>query len=58
MFITFFEIKGIVHKEFDPEGQTVSSAYYCDFYSDCVKMCEDYALNFGDKKTVLSQCTI
>jgi hypothetical protein len=21
------------------------------FYSDCVKMCEDFALNFGDKRT-------
>jgi hypothetical protein len=24
------------------------------FYSDCVKMCEDFALNFGDKKLVVA----
>jgi hypothetical protein len=30
MLIIFFDIKGIVHKEFALAGQTVSSAYYCD----------------------------
>jgi hypothetical protein len=30
MFITFFNIKGIVHKEFVLEGQTVNFAYHCD----------------------------
>jgi hypothetical protein len=30
MLIIFFDIKGIVHKEFVLEGQTVNSAYYCD----------------------------
>jgi hypothetical protein len=30
-----------------PPGTTVNSAYYCD----CVKFCEDFALNFGDKRT-------
>jgi hypothetical protein len=28
--IIFFDIKGIVHKEFALAGQTVNSAYYCD----------------------------
>jgi hypothetical protein len=30
MIIIFFDIKGIVHKEFVVAGQTVNSAYYCD----------------------------
>jgi hypothetical protein len=47
MLIIFFVIKGIVLKEFTPAGQRVNSAFYCD----CVKMCEDFAPNFGDKRT-------
>jgi transposase len=30
MLIIFFDIKGIVHKEFALAGQTVNSEYYCD----------------------------
>jgi hypothetical protein len=30
MLIIFFDIKGIVHKEFILAGHTVNSAYYCD----------------------------
>jgi hypothetical protein len=30
MLIIVFDIKGIVHKEFDLTGQTVNSAYYSD----------------------------
>jgi hypothetical protein len=30
MLITFFDINGIIHKEFVLAGQTVNSAYYCD----------------------------
>jgi hypothetical protein len=30
MLMTFFDIKGIVHKEFVLAGQTVNSTYYCD----------------------------
>jgi hypothetical protein len=30
MLIIFFDIKGIFHKEFVLEGQTVNSAHYCN----------------------------
>jgi hypothetical protein len=49
MLIIFIDIK--VHKEFVLAGQTVNSAYYCDFYSDCMKTCEDFGPNFGNKRT-------
>jgi hypothetical protein len=48
---TEIDIKGIVHKEFIMKEQTVNSTYYCDIYSDCMKMCEDFPPNFGDKRT-------
>jgi hypothetical protein len=51
MLIIFLEIKGIAHKEVVLAGQTVNFAHYCDFYGDCVKMCEEFAANFGDDRT-------
>jgi hypothetical protein len=29
--------------------QTVNSTYYCDFFGDCLKVCEDFGPSFGDK---------
>jgi hypothetical protein len=51
MLIIFFHIKSIIHKEFVLADQTANSAYYCDVYGDCFRMCEDFAPNFGDKRT-------
>jgi hypothetical protein len=48
--IIFFDIKGIILKEFAMVGQTANSAYYCDVLQR-LKMCEDFAPNFGDKRT-------
>jgi hypothetical protein len=41
----------ICHKEFVLEGQTVKFAYYCDFYGERVKICEDFAGNFSVAST-------
>lgn len=30
MIVVFFDIKGIVHREFVPRGQTVNAQFYCD----------------------------
>jgi hypothetical protein len=51
MLIISFDIKQIVLKEFVLAGQTVNSAYYCDIYGDWMKMYENFAPNFGDKRT-------
>jgi hypothetical protein len=51
ILIIFFDIKRIVYKEFILAGQTVNSAYSCDYYGDCTKKCEDFTPNFGDKRT-------
>jgi hypothetical protein len=51
MIITFYDIKGTVHKEFVLADHTVNSPYYCDIYGGSVKICKDSASNFGDKRT-------
>jgi hypothetical protein len=48
MLTIFFDIEGIVYKEFVLAGQKVNSHTTMTFYGDCVKMCEDFAPNFGD----------
>lgn len=30
MLVIFFDIHGVVHREFVPQGQTVNAAFYCD----------------------------
>jgi len=50
MIITFFDIKGIVHKEFIPRGQTVNSGFYAKYCGDCVKKCKDIVPNFGENR--------
>jgi hypothetical protein len=50
MLIIFFDIKGIVYKEFILVGQSVLHTT-AKFYGDCMKMCEGFAPNFGDKRT-------
>jgi hypothetical protein len=55
MLIIFIHIKGIVYKQFVLADQTVNSEYFCDFYGDCVKMCEDFAPTFLRQKYWLLQ---
>jgi hypothetical protein len=51
MLIIFFHIKGTVYEEFILAGQAVNSHTTAKFYGDCMKMCEDFAPNFDDKRT-------
>jgi hypothetical protein len=47
MFITFFDIKGTVHFQFIPQGQTVNQAHYVEILSGYMKLCVGKGLNFG-----------
>jgi hypothetical protein len=49
--LILFDIKGIVHKEFIMAVKKVNSASTMKFYGYCMKMFEDFALNFGNKRT-------
>jgi hypothetical protein len=49
--IIFFDIKRIVHKEFVLAGQQSIPHTIVTIYGNSVKMCEDFAPNFGDKRT-------
>jgi hypothetical protein len=51
MLIIFFDLKGIVHKELVLASQAVNLYASVTFYGDCLKVCEDFALNFGDERS-------
>jgi hypothetical protein len=44
MLIIFFDIRGIVHKEFVLAGQSILHTTVM-FYGNCMKMCEDFTPN-------------
>jgi hypothetical protein len=51
MLIIFFDIKGIVQKEFVLAGQQSVQHPTAMFYGDCVKMYKYFTPNFGYKRT-------
>jgi predicted oxidoreductase len=50
MLFMLFDMKGVVHKEFALSGQRVNPHITVMYHGDCVKMCENFATDFGDKK--------
>jgi hypothetical protein len=51
MLIIFVDIKGIVRKEFVMAGKQSIPHAILTFYGDCVKLLENFAPNFSDKRT-------
>ena len=47
MLTGFFDIRGIVHHEYAPEGQTVTKEYY----QDVLRRLRDADLTCGQRKT-------
>ena len=45
----FFDVRGIVHREFVPPGQTVNQEFTWRFWGDWERMCEKNAQNCGDR---------
>jgi hypothetical protein len=61
MLSIFFNIKGIIHKEFILEGQTVNSAYYCDtlwWLRENVRINTSPQTLVTEELAVVSQCTV
>jgi hypothetical protein len=54
MFIIFFDIKGIVHKEFVLAGQIVNSAYYCDVLRQLRESMSRLRLELWDKQLAVA----
>jgi hypothetical protein len=54
MLIIFSDIKRIVHNEFILSDQTLNSEHCCDFYGDCVKMCEVLARSLATKELAVA----
>ena len=50
ILITFFDSKGIIHKEFVPTGQTITGAYYLEVLSDWWTEFIIFALNIVIQK--------
>jgi hypothetical protein len=49
MFSIFFDIKGVVHKQFILVGQTANPAHYCDVLWQLDKNVRRLSLNFGNR---------
>jgi hypothetical protein len=49
MLITLFDIKGVVHFEFIPQGKTVNEAYYMEILKRLCKALIEKDLNFVPK---------
>jgi hypothetical protein len=51
MLIIFFGIKGLLTKNSSWQAKQSISHNTVTIYGDCMKMCEDFAPNFGEKRT-------
>jgi hypothetical protein len=47
VLITFINIKGIVHFEFNPQGHTVNEASYAEILKWLCELCIEKGLKFG-----------
>jgi len=48
--ITFFDFKGIVHKNLSQQAKLWILGSTATFCGDCMKKCEDVAPNFGERR--------
>jgi hypothetical protein len=54
MLITFFVIKGVVHREFVLAGQAVILYTTVTLYGDCMKLCESFARTLATKELAIA----